>query len=441
MQLAPDPIWREPAGAHSLAPHVPVPARLAQRVSREQQARPLDRPFLHRLRQAPVRAAGITDGGEAPPAWQEGGGDRGQLQERAGGPSAHRCAAQLQACHATCIQQTRCHACSMAHQHSAGTHCSMPSSTLAARAVTRLSGRDSRPGRFAVHAVTWTWASHRPAHCRQDAHWLAQTQHTDGQAGLQVQHHASTSPGMSVRPRQSTSCIVHPWHCTGCRALREDSSSVTCVMTRARAAACGVAGGGCRPGPLMAAIFSSMISTSSGSSLSTPATTSSTRQFRSRSADGIERGLPLQDRAASVGWRDADLFGRLLSVWMHCKLARSRGGAQRRRRQSGGGTSRHRGGRAKFQQLVRREIARGRSGSPRRRAESGHRSVGRETECSEYLQPPQDHEGLRWATGMPPKLASRQHERGGRPPLLVVAATGAVAPWMHPFDRMSRVHT
>ena len=65
---------------HSLAPHVAVPARLAQRVAREQQAGPLNRAFLHRLCQAPVRAARVTDSGEAPPAGQcrAGGGFRGQ---------------------------------------------------------------------------------------------------------------------------------------------------------------------------------------------------------------------------------------------------------------------------------------------------------------------------------------------------------------------------
>ncbi len=66
--LLPDPYSVKPMPLYSLAPHVAVPARLAERVPCKQQAGARNRAFLHRLRKAPVCAAGITHRCEAAPA-------------------------------------------------------------------------------------------------------------------------------------------------------------------------------------------------------------------------------------------------------------------------------------------------------------------------------------------------------------------------------------
>lgn len=199
----------------------------------------------------------------------------------------------------------------------------MPSRTRAARAVTKLSGKLSNPGRLAEHAVTCTCASHSP--CTDGAgaasdmrthKWGCGLLHSDtgksviraaarpGKASSalaqQAQHAFLSSyppllTGMRVRPRQSISCTVQGPHLPGCRtvpAMRAAAASLAAASAAAPAAPAAAAA--CPSlsvirrlhGRSTAAILLFTTSTASGSLLSVPAEASRTRQLRSSRAEG-----------------------------------------------------------------------------------------------------------------------------------------------------------
>lgn len=192
LQLVRLPNPTRPLPLHSLAAHVAVPARLAERMPREQDAGPYQRAFLHCLRQPPVCSA-----------WMPGRGMRDQREyddrrtwqafharpaQQAGNTRTYAriCAPVLSPPPPTKRQQ-RPNAQVPASRIVVKPRLSMPSSTRAARAATRLSGSDSRPGRLAVQAVTCTWASHRPAGRRVEQCGRARGQTRGGDGRLKVQ--------------------------------------------------------------------------------------------------------------------------------------------------------------------------------------------------------------------------------------------------------------